>query len=94
MTKQLPTHRMKEHRCLRCDELLDAATAIPGSSKERPARGDVSICLKCNHVAIFTRGGKLREPRSDELRVIVADRRITNARNVLSLLHVNQRRPN
>ena len=89
-----PTHRVRKHRCLHCDELLDAATMIPGSGKERPGRGDVSICVRCNHVAIFTRGGKLREPRPDELRVIMTDRRITTARNVLSLIHVDKRRPN
>jgi hypothetical protein len=34
----------------------------------------------------------LREPRPDELRSIMADRRVTTARNALSLLHVDKRR--
>jgi hypothetical protein len=85
------THRMKDHRCLRCDELLDAATAVPGSDDSRPVRGDVSICFRCNHIAVFTRGGKLREPRPDELRAITTDGRVNRARTVLSLLHVRGR---
>jgi hypothetical protein len=87
-------HRVKEHRCLRCDELLDAATPIPGSEHKRPARGDVSICWTCNHVAIFTRDFKLREPRPDELRAILADPRVTSARTAWNLLHVDKKRPN
>jgi hypothetical protein len=87
-------YRMKAHRCLRCDELLDAATPIPGSEHNRPARGDVSICWKCNHVAIFTRGSKLREPRPDELRAIMADPRVSKTRNAWNLLHVDKKRRN
>jgi hypothetical protein len=71
---------------MRCDELLDGAT--PVDDRARPERGDVSICLTCNHVAIFTRSGKLREPRPDELRTIMADRRVTKTRAAISLLHV------
>jgi hypothetical protein len=85
------THRMREHYCLRCDELLDAATAVPGCDDDRPVRGDVSICLRCNHIAVFTRGGKLREPRPDELRKFMTDPRVNKARTVLSLLHVRGR---
>lgn len=86
-----PSVRMKAKHCIRCGELLDAATSITGD--HAPKRGDASICLKCNHVAIFTRGGNLREPRPDELRALMSDPRITKARDTLSLLHVDRRKP-
>jgi hypothetical protein len=86
------TYRVKATRCIRCNELLDAATSVTGD--DQPKRGDASICLKCNHVAIFTRGGKLREPRSDELRTLMADPRITLTRQAVSLLHADKGRPN
>jgi hypothetical protein len=81
-----PTHRVAEKRCMRCEKVLDSAT--PADSKDRPARGDVSVCIQCGHIAIFTRGGKLREPTPDELRSIMADRRVKTLRNAVSLLHV------
>jgi hypothetical protein len=87
------SHRVKEHRCLRCDAVLDTATTVvDGDGDQLPKRGDVSICLTCNHVAIFTRGGKLREPRPDELRAVMADQTVTTARNALSLLHADRKR--
>lgn len=84
--------RVKETRCMRCDTALDAATPIDHDSAPTP--GDVSICLVCNHIAVFTRSGKLREPRSDELRVIMADQRIITARGAVTLLHLKEEKPN
>jgi hypothetical protein len=82
---------MKEHHCLHCDKLLDAATIVPGFDDHRPVGGDVSICLKCGHIAIFTRGGKLREPRPDELREIMTDQLVNKTRTAMSLLHLKGR---
>jgi hypothetical protein len=90
------THRTRANRCIRCDELLDAATQVTaeGDGPARPERGDVSVCVHCNHVAVFTRGGKLREPRPDELRAFMADERVIKTRDALSLLHVDKTKPN
>jgi hypothetical protein len=85
---------MKERRCLRCGESLDAATPILNSEHQPPSPGDVSICFKCNHIAIFTRGGKLREPRADELRSIMADQHVTNVRNAWNLFYADKGRAN
>jgi hypothetical protein len=90
MTKLGTTYPMNEYRCLRCRQLLDAATVVDDDC--RPEAGDVSICMTCGHVAIFTHAGKLRQPRPAELRKIMCDERIVATRAAVKLLHAERRK--
>jgi len=50
--------------CSYCDRLLDRALASDGVS--RPAPGDISICMYCTKVNIWTDDLQLRKPTEQE----------------------------
>lgn len=56
---QIPTQR-----CWRCDYEMQAATSAVGDDK--PREGDVSMCLACGAVAVFTKDLQLRKPTPSE----------------------------
>lgn len=73
---------MSASNCLRCKAALPCATSLTELGA-RPSAGDVSICLYCGNIAVFTgRGVELRTPTFDELAELASDpdvRRTVNA---------------
>jgi hypothetical protein len=53
-----------ENVCVRCGYQQDSASDF--LRKATPKAGDVSLCMKCGHVAIFTEALTLREPTEEE----------------------------
>jgi hypothetical protein len=53
------------YACLKCGEVLDRVTSSGLLDREIPLPGDISICLYCSDIAIFTSSG-LRPPGEDE----------------------------
>jgi hypothetical protein len=53
------------YACLKCGELLDCVTSSGLLNREIPLPGDISICLYCSNIAIFTDSG-LRPPGEHE----------------------------
>ena len=52
-------------RCWRCNYKIDSTSSATG--RDKPKAGDVSMCLACGAVAIFTDDMQLREPTVTEL---------------------------
>ena len=66
-------------RCLTCNARIETASDLFGDEKVKA--GDVSICLYCGAVAIFTGPGiGLRDPTNEELVEILADPRVRRVR--------------
>ena len=63
-----------ENKCPRCGKVNDRLSDLLGDAIPKP--GDISICIQCGHVSIFTEGLQLREPNSLESVDILADQRI------------------
>jgi hypothetical protein len=57
--------KMPDSHCTRCLKKLDAASS---EEKERPAAGDLSICLYCGHLMLFDQEMKLRDLTPEEMR--------------------------
>lgn len=70
-----PTHRHKGTHCLACGAILDASTGV-GAEYTPPVEGDVTVCIVCGHLMIFTADGSLRHPTADELAECQEDERI------------------
>lgn len=51
-------------KCLRCGHKIDAATDVGHGAV--PTEGDVSVCLHCGALAIFSKDLTLREPTPEE----------------------------
>lgn len=64
-------------RCLACGTLIDAHRAADLSGN-CPKTGDVSVCLYCVNIAIFTNTG-LRELTADERESVLADEELNRA---------------
>jgi hypothetical protein len=60
----MATHRMNRYRCLKCNAPLSAATNHNGDEKPEP--GDVSICIACGDITVFSNDLNLRVPTADE----------------------------
>lgn len=70
-------------RCPACDADHDAHTALDGPDGARPKAGDVSVCLYCAAVLVYTdlmlgRLG-LRQAAGEELDRLLEDRRLAAA---------------
>ena len=70
------TRKAKPTRCLHCHALLDRAT---GESQPQP--GDLSVCITCGNLMIFTEDMSLREPTAQELRAVMANEEIADLIN-------------
>jgi hypothetical protein len=82
----LPTTRDDQpHACLSCGAANDAATGI---NAYVPSAGDVSICLYCAALAVFTGEGlAIRAATPAELEEIQADAGVTRARFAILRRH-------
>ena len=73
--------RMPQQKCLWCDRPLDAATDIEQEGNV-PEEGDLSICLYCGNLAIYTAGEAglvLRHPTVPERAEALADPQVRSA---------------
>lgn len=65
--------------CVACGHSVEAATML-GSGGDLPNDGDVSVCLYCGHVAIFTgQGVEIREPTDEEREYIESNAEVQAA---------------
>lgn len=64
-------HRLQESRCLGCGKLLDCASCL--QHDDAPGPGDVTICLDCGHIMIFTDDMGLRNPNFAEIHDLAGD---------------------
>lgn len=62
--------------CRRCGKALDAAS---GSGDAVPTPGDVSVCMYCGTLAVFTDELRLRETTVDETKGFLGDARLMRA---------------
>jgi DNA-directed RNA polymerase subunit RPC12/RpoP len=74
--------------CLTCGQDIPEASAIEGASS--PSKGDVSVCLYCGAVAMFTgKGNEVRYPHPTELAEVLSDptvQKVRRARHALRRL--------
>ena len=81
-------------QCLSCHAQLDTATEVTGQDV-RPDEGDMSLCIKCGAIAVFTgHGNQLREATVMEMRKFLGDRRVQIARGAILAMRQNATRPN
>lgn len=72
--------------CPSCGNVLDGATEVHGSDASPPGEGDLSICVYCSALSVFTGIGlDKRKPTKDELRTALSDERV---RLVLAAINV------
>ena len=62
--------RIRENKCLSCNHSMDGA-ASPEDENKMPEDGDISICIRCGHVAVFDKDLNFRE-LTDECMVEIA----------------------
>jgi hypothetical protein len=60
--------------CLDCGKNLDAAMSI--FCDARPTGDDITICMYCGHIMVFTNGLVLRNPTREEQIKIAGDKQI------------------
>lgn len=70
-------------RCLNCGDMLDRAERLHDDKK--PEEGDISICLHCGHVMVFTNKLMYRNPTDEELLEIAADSELLEAMQFIKL---------
>lgn len=63
--------RLPETKCLNCGHKLDAASSIKHDNAPKP--GDVTLCIECSHIMIFTQDMGLRNLSSEEMDEIAKD---------------------
>lgn len=85
------TWRTPKYACLNCGCVVDAASNDPQDPEPRhPEVDDVTICLECSHVMIFTHNliGDLtvRNPTPFELREITDNQEIRNLLQAMAML--------
>lgn len=82
------THFDMDHSCPSCSIAMDAVSSFEGTGCPDP--GDITICIRCAAVGVFTEDMGVRLPSADEKAVYMADPNVQRA--VSAVLEVNQRR--
>jgi len=78
-------HRVREQRCPSCATPLDGATSV--GHGHRPNAGDVTVCIYCGAILIFTARGGLRPPTPDERAELAADPTVQRAVKAVAVVH-------
>ncbi len=92
-----PVLRHAETLCLVCGHKLDAVArpdikGNPGSgSDEMPRPGDVTMCMNCGSLMVFTDDG-LRYPSVEEEASILKEPHIVEIRRRLQAIHLRSQR--
>lgn len=81
--------RHRRNTCLACGALLDAVTAV-NADTTTPEYGDPSVCLRCGHLMVFGRRGKLRDPTAAEQEELSANFDVQTALWAISQLKPKQ----
>jgi hypothetical protein len=74
---------VSKNRCRRCGQNNNAATNTT-NEEVTPDEGDVSVCINCGEISMFTAEGKLREPTPEEFTLLA------KSKEVLSLVQATQ----
>lgn len=79
-----------ELRCPWCGKAHDRATD-PADESIKPKAGDVSICVHCSRVALYTGHGlRVRRPSSVELRAALNHPKVRRYRALLKMVKARQ----
>jgi len=76
-----------KHECPHCGYLLDAATACDLNDETEPKTGDMSVCIDCGEVCVFTDHLHLRKPTDSELLEIAGTPGLVMAALVARMCH-------
>jgi hypothetical protein len=79
-----------ENHCWLCKVEFDAASDILGD--ERPAEGDVSICLDCGAPGIFTKSLVVRQSNPDELTRLLQSEEVVRHMLAVALVHKGKKK--
>jgi hypothetical protein len=77
--------RVPKSVCPICFTALDAASGVGGDLV--PSEGDVTVCLECGNIAVFTVDLRLRVPTEEEFSQLKHDRRILAMQIAVRRLH-------
>lgn len=84
--------RDQRRRCPNCRTVVDGATAVDGS-EAFPSPGDVTVCVYCAAVLIFTATG-LRLPTFAELEKLAENWDLVRAVHIATLFRAQNARNN
>jgi hypothetical protein len=84
--------RDQPRTCPVCRAVVDGATAVDGSDAQ-PAAGDITVCVYCARVLVFTEDG-LRQPTMDELEDLAGNEELVRAVAVATLFRDSRERLN
>jgi hypothetical protein len=77
------THDTPHVICPHCGKKNNASTPV-GRNKNAPTPGDITLCIGCGKVGVFTEDGSLRVPNAEEALRFMADPRIIQAQVLIS----------
>lgn len=77
---ELSKNQIPASTCSSCNSHTDAATCVDG--KSLPSPGDVSICLYCGHIAVFSDDMILRPLTSEEMHEVAGNKAILQAQSI------------
>lgn len=76
---------MMPTKCLNCGYVFDMAAAIDKNVSPKP--DDISICMRCGHLSVYTKNMELRELTGEEMIKCAGDERIIAVQEVIKRIH-------
>lgn len=85
------TTRHTKSPCLSCGRGLDASSMIGvGDEVVSPGEGDITVCLYCRHVMVYTADLSLRNLTDEEVVEIAGDPRLVSTVTLMGAYHQEQ----
>lgn len=75
-------YHVRKTPCPQCGAGLDGALGLTDDAG--PKAGDITICLECRAVSVFSDAMSLREPTPDELKKLAGNRDLIAAFDILA----------
>lgn len=76
-------HDTMPNRCPTCEHVLEAATGI--TTDDAPKPGDVTLCIYCAAILVFTDDLRVRLPKEEESNEFANDPRLMHTQQTVKM---------
>jgi hypothetical protein len=79
----IPEHDVTPNRCPNCEHILEEATGI--TTQDAPKPNDVTLCIYCAAVLVFTEDMRVRLPTEEESNELASNSELMRMQKIVKM---------